>query len=111
MSTTQAVLDHHLQAIGAGDVPALLLDYSEDSVLLTPNGPLKGLKALGEFFGGFGSAMPDFMDGFRMLRQEVVGDVAYIVWESPKYVLLGTDTFVIRNGRIVTQTFAAYLRT
>ena len=30
--------------------------------------------------------------------------------ESPKYVLLGTDTFVVRNGRIVTQTFAAHLR-
>ena len=110
MSTTQAVLDHHLQAVAAADVEGILQDYTEESVLLTPNGPLKGLKALTEFFGGFGTSMPDFMDGFRMLRQEVVGDVAYIVWESPKYVLLGTDTFVVRNGKIALQTFAAYLR-
>lgn len=110
MSTTQAVLDHHLQAVAAGDVQGILRDYTDESVLLTPNGTLKGLQALTEFFSGFGSGMPDFMDGFRMLRQEVVGDVAYIVWESPKYVLLGTDTFVVRNGKIATQTFAAYLR-
>ena len=110
MSTTEAVLEHHLQAIAAGDLKGVLADYTEDSVLLTPNGPLKGLKALGEFFGAFGQNMPDFMDGFRMLRRDVVGDVAYIVWESPKYVVLGTDTCVDRNGRIVTQTFAAHLR-
>jgi len=110
MSTTEAVLDHHLQAVASGDLKGVLADYTEDSVLLTPNGPLKGLKALEEFFGAFGQNMPDFMDGFRMLRRDVLGDVAYIVWESPKYVLLGTDTFVVRNGRIVTQTFAAHLR-
>ena len=110
MSTTEAVLDHHLQAIASGDLKGLLADYTEDSVLLTPNGPLQGLKALEGFFGAFGQNMPDFMDGFRMLRRAVVGDVAYIVWESPKYVQLGTDTFVVRNGRIVTQTFAAHPR-
>ena len=80
-------------------------------MLLTPNGPVRGLKALEAFFSVFGQTMPDFMDGFRMLRRDVVGEVAYIVWESPKYVLLGTDTFLVRNGRIVTQTFAAHLRT
>lgn len=109
MSTTQAVLDHHLQSLGAGDVPAVIQDYTDDSVLLTPNGPVKGLKALDDFFRGFLSAMPEFMGGLRMLRQDVVGEVAYIVWESPKYTPLGTDTFVIRNGKIATQTFAAHL--
>ena len=53
--------------------------------------------------------MPQFMAGFRILRQEVIGQIAYIVWESPKYSPLGTDTFLIRDGKILTQTFAAHM--
>jgi hypothetical protein len=44
---------------------------------------------------------------FKMIRQEISGEVAFIVWsaESDKYRFpLATDTFVIRNGKIVTQT-------
>jgi predicted SnoaL-like aldol condensation-catalyzing enzyme len=47
---------------------------------------------------------------FKMLRQEVDGDTAYIVWRAEtadnRYEL-GTDTFIVQNGKIVTQTFAA----
>ena len=107
--TTHAVLDHHLQSLGSGDVSAVIADYSEDSVLLTANGPIKGIKLLDGFFRGFLSTMPQFMAGFRMLRQEVIGEIAYIVWESPKYTPLGTDTFLIRNGKILTQTFACHM--
>ena len=53
--------------------------------------------------------MPHFMAGFRLLHQEVTGEIAYIVWESPKYAPLGTDTFRIRDGKILTQTFAAHM--
>jgi ketosteroid isomerase-like protein len=109
MKSTHAVLDHHLQSLGSGDVNAVIADYTEDSVLLTANGPIKGTKALDAFFRGFLSAMPEFMAGFRMVRQEVLGDIAYIVWESPKYAPLGTDTFLIRGGKILTQTFAAHM--
>ena len=41
------------------------------------------------------------------------GDVAYIAWsaETPTMrVPIGTDTFVVRNGKILVQTFAAYSR-
>ena len=46
----------------------------------------------------------------KMLRQEVDGDTAYLVWTAEtadnRYEL-GTDTYIVRNGKIVTQTFAA----
>ena len=46
---------------------------------------------------------------FDMLRQEVDGDVAYIVWKAEtadnRYEL-GTDTFVVPDGKIATQMFA-----
>ena len=34
--STQSVVEHHLQAFGAGDVEASVGDYSEDSVFISP---------------------------------------------------------------------------
>jgi hypothetical protein len=44
-----------------------------------------------------------------MLRQDVDGDTAYIVWRAEtadNRFGLATDTFVVQTGKIVTQTFA-----
>jgi hypothetical protein len=46
----------------------------------------------------------------EMSEQIVEDDIAYIVWsaESKKLKIpFGTDTFVMRDGKIVAQTFAA----
>ena len=109
MTRTHAVLKHHLHSLGIGDVPAVMADYTEDSVLLSITGPIKGTQALDLFFREFLSSMPEFMFGFRILRQDIVGEIAYIVWESPKYAPMGTDTFLIRYGKILTQTIASYM--
>ena len=46
---------------------------------------------------------------FQMLRQDVDGDTAYILWKAEtadnRYEI-GTDTFVVKDGKIVTQTSA-----
>ena len=50
---------------------------------------------------------------FSMKQQFVEGDYAYILWtaESADNVYeVGTDTFVVRDGKIVTQS-SARLRT
>ena len=109
MTRTHAVLNHHLHSLGIGDVPAVMADYTEDSVLLSITGVIKGTEALDLFFREFLSSMPEFMVDFRILRQDIVGEIAYIVWESPKYAPMGTDTFLIRDGKILTQTIASYL--
>jgi hypothetical protein len=41
--------------------------------------------------------------------EEVDGDTTYIVWKAEtadNRFELGTDTFIVQNGKIVTQTFA-----
>lgn len=46
---------------------------------------------------------------FDLLRQDVDGDTAFIVWTAEtadQTFELGTDTFFVRDGHIVTQTFA-----
>jgi hypothetical protein len=44
----------------------------------------------------------------RILRQDVGGEAAYMVWkaETDNRYELGTDTFIVQNGKIVIQTFA-----
>ena len=40
-----------------------------------------------------------------LVHQDIHGEVAYIVWKADGFVKLATDTFMIRDGKIVTQTF------
>jgi hypothetical protein len=109
MSTsTQAVLEHHLQAFGEG-IDAIMLDYTANSVVITPDATYRGLAEVRSFFTSLVEGLPEgFWDAFTMKRQEIVGEVAYILWEAKPWFLLGTDTFVVREGKIVLQTFAAY---
>jgi ketosteroid isomerase-like protein len=41
---TNAVLDNHLAAGLRGDLEAVLNDFSEDSVLFLPQGPVRGMR-------------------------------------------------------------------
>ena len=107
-TSTQATLDHHLQAMGEG-IDALMQDYTEDSVVITPDATLRGLAEIRAFGTAFLEALPaGFWDTFKINRTEVAGEVAYILWEAKPSFPLGTDTYVVRDGKIVYQTFAAY---
>ncbi|MBT5874576.1 MAG: nuclear transport factor 2 family protein [Candidatus Latescibacteria bacterium] len=106
---TEETLAHHLAAVGAGDMGEILSDYTEDSVLLTVDGTMIGLEAIRGFFERFSEKASDtFMEKFDMKHQVCDGEVAFIVWCSGTEAPLGTDTFVIRDGKIVIQTYAAY---
>jgi hypothetical protein len=109
MTTTESVLDHHLNALLAGDVEAILADYGETSVLTTPDATVRGLAALREFFGGVVTDLLQPGSVIEATTRVVDGEHAYIVWhgESEKYRFpFATDTFVVRDGKIVFQSFA-----
>ena len=109
--STEAVLNHHLESFGAGDVDELLKDYTDESVFISPDGRLTGLDALREAYQGFFSGL--FKPGtyeFTMDAMDLEGEVAFIAWHSSNEgaeVTLGTDTLIIREGKIAIQTFAA----
>jgi ketosteroid isomerase-like protein len=108
---TQAVLDHHLAAFGAGDTDEILADYTDQSVLITADGTIRGLDALREAFDGFLGGL--FAPGTYDLVMDAVtveGEVAYVVWHADcasADVSLGTDTFLMREGKIAVHTFTA----
>jgi hypothetical protein len=49
-----------------------------------------------------------FMEALKINTSVVDGEIAYITWESLPWFPLATDTFLIREGKIQYQTFAAY---
>jgi hypothetical protein len=49
---------------------------------------------------------PGFVQAMKLQRQEIAGDVAFIVWNAEPFLGFATDTFVIRGGKIAVQTFA-----
>lgn len=108
--STQQVLDHHLEAFVSGDIEEVLKDYKEQSILIEPKATHRGIDALRTFFAALfdGLFKPGSYD-FIVDRSTVEGDVSYIVWhaKSPGAdIPLGTDTFLIRDGKIAVQTFA-----
>jgi len=107
---TNSVLDNHLNSGLNGDLEGVLNDFSEDSVLFLPQGPVRGIAGLREFYKALLTKPPSgYPKAFKLLRRDVDGEVAYIVWKAEPGVLLATDTFLVRNGKIMVQTFAAHL--
>lgn len=107
VTLTELTLMRHLQAASERDVDRILADYTDESVLYTPDGPKRGRDELRTFFTELLEKLPDgWFESFRMLRREVCGEVGYLLWKADPHVPLATDTFIVRNGKIVTQTFA-----
>jgi len=55
-----------------------------------------------------GSLPAGVIDDFSLRSMRVDGNIAYITWSAGSGIPLGTDTFVVDNGKIVSQTFAMY---
>ena len=106
---TREVLDHHWETFLANDLEGVMEDYTESSVLVTPSGTYKGLEEIrGNFINAF-KAFPTQEATLTLTESKVVQDIGYILWEAntPGFNLsFATDTFIIRDGKIVRQTYA-----
>jgi hypothetical protein len=104
---TEAVLRRHLQAAGES-VDAVMEHYDDESVLITHEATHRGRSEIRRFFTELlEGASKGFINAFKMNRQEISGEVAYILWEAKPWFPFATDTLVVRHGKIVLQTFAA----
>jgi len=110
MTTTKDVLDRHLEAFGKGDLRGILADYAPRAVLFTPQGPLEGAAAMRPLFESLIAEFRRPGATFEVEHRHIAGEYAYIVWRgstAENLYEMATDTFVVREGRIVAQSFAA----
>src|SRR5271168_5063533 len=81
-AATQDVLTHHLNCFG--DLAGTMADYTAESRFFTPDGLLRGSEAIRRFFVRLFEEFAKPGMSFEMLRQEVDGDTAYIVWKAER---------------------------
>ena len=110
MPTTSDVVDQHMKNFYEKNLDGVLADYVSNSVLFVPGGPLRGLTAIKRFFQAFLAEFSKPGSTFAMHEKYAEGDYAYILWNAEtadnRYEA-ATDTFIVRDGKIVAQSFAA----
>jgi len=106
---TRKVFDHHVQTFKDNDLEGVMADYTEESVLITPDHTYKGLDEIRENFVNAFKVLPKDGTTFTVDKTEIQGEVAYFVWRATTPTLVfkyATDTFIVQNGKIARQTYA-----
>ncbi len=108
--STEEVLKHHLQAFGSGDLAGVLEDFGGESIIITPDGVLRGPPEIEPFLKALLAEFAKPGTSFSMDQQVIEDETAYIAWRAEtadKVYELGTDTFWIHDGKILVQTYAS----
>lgn len=107
---TESVVRNHLQAfLEQKGIAAILDDYEENARFYSETRVYQGKQEIRDFFADFMASLPEgAVDRFLLKSLRVDGNIAYITWAVGNAIPLGTDTFVVDNGKIVAQTFAMY---
>ena len=106
---TKEVLEHHWEAFTQNNMEEVMADYTEESVLITPDQTFKGLDEIRKNFENAFVSFPKDQTSFQLSKSVIAGEVGYILWQAktPGFNLsYATDTFVIRDGKIISQTYA-----
>jgi uncharacterized protein (TIGR02246 family) len=110
MNTPQDVIDRHLKSFSERDLDGVLADYASDAVFFIPGQPLQGRDEIGSFFKALLAEFAAPGATFSLRQQSFAGDYGYILWSAETdghFYEAATDTFVVQNGKIVAQSFAA----
>jgi hypothetical protein len=109
---SEEVLNNHLAAFMANDLEAVMVDYSDNSVVITPDSTYNGLEQIKGLFSSLFPAFPTEGTTIELDKMVIENEVAYIIWHgsSPSVdVPFATDTFIIEDGKIQRQTFAGII--
>ena len=105
-STTRSIVEKHLADSARGDVDEVLSDYADDAVLIGPDGVVKiGKQAIRVEFEALLS--PGSGSALTLTNSSYDGRVGYITWtmgSNGNTEVLGSDTFIVEDGKITVQT-------
>lgn len=108
--STESVVAHHMQSGNNRNVEEVMRDYADNAILISPDGVYKGKQAIRKSYEQLvaqGSESVITAD-----RKVFEGEVGYVAWsmnagQGP--AVHGSDTFIVKNGKIVVQTVTIFL--
>jgi hypothetical protein len=107
------VFNRHVAAFTSGDLDAVLNDFGEHSVVITPDGVFEGRERIRALYQGllaeFGVIDRGDSPGLTFDALHVRHDTLFIAWhaESMHHVFpFGTDTFVCNGDKFERQSIA-----
>ena len=105
----EQIVAHHMAAAAKGDVDAIVADYADNAYVITPGGKTQGKAELRKMFVGIFGGPPGSRAPLDIQQQYYTKEIGYIAWvqnAGKPEELRGSDTFVVRKGKIVAQTVA-----
>ena len=109
-ATTQKVWDHHIASWSIKDIDAILSDYSENAFVIVNNKVYEGHDQIRSVFV---QLFDLFSHGINQIQPAVVkAQTIYILWNfHPDGFgsFVGTDSFVVEDGKIQAQMIASEL--
>ncbi|NVK52856.1 MAG: nuclear transport factor 2 family protein [Flavobacteriaceae bacterium] len=109
---TKDIVIHHMDSFYDNDIDALMSDYTEESIIMTLEQTFKGLKEIRLFITEFITYFPKGKTILVLDKLSVENDLGYVVWHAhtPNIkISLGSGTFILKNGKILKQTFVGQL--
>ena len=103
--TPQEIFQHHGSALIAGDIDEIVADYTDDAVIITPVGVLRGKDGVREAFTRLLEDLPNAK--WEIPTQIFEGDILFIEWNAVSEAtraMDGIDTFVFSDDGIRVQT-------
>ena len=102
---TLAVMNRHAEMMKTRDVEKIVADYSDETIVIAtlfPK-PIVGKDALRKAVADV-LKIPPVADAAQptFARKEAIGELGYQIFEAEG--LTGTETYVVRNGKIVFET-------
>ena len=113
INDSRDLLTRHLRSFQENDLDAIISDYTEQSVLITQKNTYKGIAEIRGFFSSIIVDFPKYNTKFDLDFLSIHDELAFIVWHATTpsiKIILGTDTFVIQDGKIHLQTFVDMVR-
>ena len=109
-TVTETVVRNHLQAfLEQKSVAEIVNDYAHDAQFYSEAKIYRGKQEIQGFFTDFIASLPaQAIERFALRSLHVDHNIAYITWCVGNDIPLGTDTFIVSNGKMVSQTFAMY---
>lgn len=100
---TEAVIKQYAQSIPHGP-DSVVGNYAEDAIFLNQAGIYHGHTEIRQAWDVILHAPDGLLETIQITKLSVDGEYGFMVSKSKEFLFMITDTFVVRNGKIVMHT-------